>query len=410
MFCRKCGNLVTEGVKFCTKCGSPIYDNGSVSAKGNETIENEHVHVVRKGAEVPVGVKVSKVAPAAFAVGGSQDNELSLPTELKNLIGKGVVRKRYPKALWMKDCPVIITECIIADKNSDGKLGLYLEVQNVSSVVVEGVFFDLKGYTVLKEEKCDVTDITCIDIRILPGKKMVLPIVVELSDPLIRKVKLVFRHIIFEDETIWNYEGDEYLETIKEDLEPIEGEYREALRLVCEENGCSGDFKWYPIDGNDYWNCGCGQFNVADKCVNCGNSKSVILKSISKNAFDSKKASLAKEEDKKRAAMEEEKRLIERQKIEDAINKKNEMAAGGEEANVMPANPVEKQSSAQTVIDMNPVAPAPIGGNVKAAAIMNGAEESANANAQMKPQFCTGCGKPLAQGMRFCTGCGKPVV
>ena len=43
MFCKKCGNVVEEGVKFCGKCGTPVemtnnYGQGTVSNNINSTI------------------------------------------------------------------------------------------------------------------------------------------------------------------------------------------------------------------------------------------------------------------------------------------------------------------------------------------------------------------------------------
>ena len=70
MRCQKCGNEVTEGVRFCTKCGAQMEQLASGSVPGEKT---------GKSKKIPTGTLVASILAAALAVILILQNFFSLP-------------------------------------------------------------------------------------------------------------------------------------------------------------------------------------------------------------------------------------------------------------------------------------------------------------------------------------------
>lgn len=327
MFCKNCGSQINPGMAFCTSCGHKVEAEQQVPVMQMQSAPE----VVQNIPNPVVNNQVMNVAPIQ---NGTQTVEV--PAQFNSVINGRTIRKRYANRLWKKGCPIAITECIIADRDYEGNLGLYLEVENLDTTVIEGIFFDVKGYTLRKEEKCNLEDIAVIDIRIAPAGKIIIPVVVELPDNMIRQVKISVRNVVFEDETIWTGDVKEPLTSIKYEQEKIPTKYIADLssitKKVTSNEYDSRRYPFYPVSEEEFWVCACGQFNKNLKCVLCGEDKNVIMDNISEAAI--KKEADSRGEREKKAieeaikAQEEQ----ERKRLEEAKRREEEERRRKEEA------------------------------------------------------------------------------
>ncbi len=319
MNCKKCGKKLLDNASFCIGCGTPV----------------------EKG--LFAGIR----RPLSGTDKNMQSPERVLP-EIR-------VRKQLPKPLWINDCPVVFSRCVIADRpDGSGEINLTIQVLNVSDREVEAIYYDLKGLDVLNEVKCDIQNIAELDMCIKPGKTYTLPGIVNLPDKTIRKIKIIIRHVCFTDETIWHYEGNEPLEGIDLVFEEIEPELKETAKITREKIFPAANtqqpiqYVYYPQEGANFWLCACGQFNTIERCSKCEIQKNVMFQYFAKERL--------------RAAYEEQKAVF--------------------EATEVVVSPYEIPVSTDTE-------PLPM--------------------VQKQKVYCQFCGTEAQDGDRFCFSCGKPL-
>lgn len=332
-----------------------------------------------------------------------------------------VIRKVIPHALWYRECPVLVSQCFIADKNANGDIDLNLELMNISDKNVEAIYVDVQGFNVLKEEKCFLKDIPVLDLHIKPAECLMMPKPIDLPDNSIRQIKLYIRHVVFEDENIWNYDGDEEFYGVEVKQEEIPSHYAKDLDGLCGRvtaHKYSGKrYPFYPVFENDFWLCACGQFNTGFKCVACDEDKELIklnfrpdlLEAEYQKRMETEREAerLRQEELRLQKEREEAERLAKEEERRQKIEKLQNTAKGFINAAGKKSREAGEKLS-QTV------------GQAKEQAenVMNEMTAQREARREEKrsqelqegnERYCMECGARLDADARFCTECGAKI-
>ncbi|MCR5802060.1 MAG: zinc-ribbon domain-containing protein [Lachnospiraceae bacterium] len=298
MFCNKCGAVLKENARFCDKCGAPV--------------------------KQPVG-GVSVNVGSVNATSGMPQAPMS-PKDPSVRVGE--ILKDRRGLLWSEDSPVSVTDWNIRQKSAD-KTALYISVDNLMGKPISAIYFSLKGYNFLKEEKCDIDEAPFLDLNLMPYASMLLTSY-ELPDDTIRNVELTVTNVVFSDDTIWKNEKSVMLDEVNTqgEQELIPTEYNpEVFRLMRDmypagsarmSAGMLGYGK-FPADKKKYWLCGCGAFSIDTKCSKCGIDKELVFRILTNESFEENRAAynaeLERAAEEQRKAVEEQNRRLEQQRM-----------------------------------------------------------------------------------------------
>lgn len=332
-----------------------------------------------------------------------------------------VIRKVIPHALWYRECPVLVSQCFIADKNANGDIDLNLELMNISDKNVEAIYVDVQGFNVLKEEKCFLKDIPVLDLHIKPAECLMMPKPIDLPDNSIRQIKLYIRHVVFEDENIWNYDGEEEFYGVEVKQEEIPSHYAKDLDGLCGRvtaHKYSGKrYPFYPVFENDFWLCACGQFNTGFKCVACDEDKELIklnfrpdlLEAEYQKRMEAERETerLRQEELRLQKEREEAERLAKEEERRQKIEKLQNTAKGFINAAGKKSREAGEKLS-QTVGQAKEQAENAM--NEMTAQREARREEKRSQELQEgNERYCTECGARLDADARFCAECGAKI-
>ena len=434
--------------------------------QGRENVLPDNIIDSRQQA-LPLNDSASR--PAAM----SERERLAIENAKKNPTAGRVVRRDMKNPMWQKDCPIIISRAFIADANENKQIDLNLEIVNLKPRNIIAIYLDIKGYNVLKEEKCDLKEVVFLDLNMECGKKYPMPDPIDLPDNTIRSVKIFVRHVVFDDDTIWDYDGDESLVQAEAEQKPIPQEYSVDVQNIGREHlAHKRDFAnqkyfCYPKYEEDHWFCACGQFNTGLTCVSCDEDKDVIeqyfnekylrkanAERLQQEELDAEERRKQEEEERRRREEEERLRLekeaaeraakeeARRQKIEnikssaltfvDAAGKKtkemgDKIATAGSNVVQQTGNKMAEAKAAREEKRLEEEQNAAVAQEFEGGsglAKMRGAEgvepygsEGPQADAGLPaqdavddyPRFCMNCGHKLSRGDLFCESCGTKV-
>lgn len=385
MICTACGKDNKAGARFCITCGTPL------AAAPVAANPNPGTGAVTAGGS----------APAAASYAGR--------SEAAELVTGRPVRKKLNNALWMKGCPVVILRGAIADQPGSDEIDLTLEFLNLSDKSVEAIYFDMTGRDSLKNVKCDMKDTAILDLDLKPGNSVVTPSPIKLPDKTIRSFAFVPRHVVFTDETIWDYDGKEELDVIDTEKKPIPSDYAKDIdslsREVTAHKHAGIRYPYYPKDLNDYWICACGQINTGIKCLGCDEDKELIMEQITAENLDRRS--------KIRLQKEEEERELARQRREEEERQRQEQYRLMQEQAERERQMREAERLARAEERRNKVNGffSGIGGIFTGTD--NGAAPQQNAQPQIASasatghKFCKYCGSKMLADDVFCGSCGK---
>ena len=297
MFCNKCGAALKENARFCDKCGAPVKQPGNAGTNAGAV-------------NVAVGMPRAPMSPQTLSV------------------RVGEILKDRRGLLWSEDSPISVTDWNIRQKSAD-KIALYISVDNLSGRAVSAIYFSLKGYNFLKEEKCDIDEAPFLDLNLMPYSSMLLTSY-ELPDDTVRNVELTITNVVFSDETIWKNEKGIMLDEVNTEGEQelIPADYNpEVFRLMRDmypagsarmSAGMLGYGK-FPVDKKKYWLCGCGAFSTDEKCAKCGIDKDLVFRILTNESFEENRAAynaeLERAAEEQRKAIEEQNRRLEQQRM-----------------------------------------------------------------------------------------------
>lgn len=188
--------------------------------------------------------------------------------------------------LWFNNCPLIISrQEIISLENTN----IYLEItiQNLHSNTIKAIFMDIQCFDYLQKPLPDITDFKLIDLSIESNQRFSTNMNIALPDTNTRKCKIIIKNIVFDNNEIWTNETTTQLEQISA---PAKIQFKpEIIRFMSGKlKGRSIPYNQYlfqPISADEYWFCGCGQFNTShnNNCRNCHISKNEIMEIINED-------------------------------------------------------------------------------------------------------------------------------
>lgn len=251
-----------------------------------------------------------------------QDPELELkePAAWPNMSGEGVVRKKIEWPLWKDGSPVLIKSCFIEELLESHQLQVRMSIQNLFDAAIEALYLDIQGFDVLKEEKCFLKKIPMLDLDILSGKSYTL-LPIKLPDTSIRRINIYVRYVVFANEQVWNCREEEPFREIRMEQKPYGLEYRCDIEKLANENGLMErgicQYTYQPIYEDNYWVCGCQQFNIGDICTNCGIAKEVIQNVFQPELIEERHQNRMKleKEEKERIRQEQERQKAEEERL-----------------------------------------------------------------------------------------------
>jgi len=323
--------------------------------------------------------------------------------------GRTVI-KEFPYMLWREKCPILITKMMITERNTDDAIELNLEIQNLADKVVEAVFLDIRGLNVLKEEKCDMPKTPFLDLHIEPNSKsMIKPL--KLPDNSIRQLRVTIRNVVYTNDSIWEYDGNETLQAIETNQTYISGEYHEDRDFLCRNHPKmqhSGTvYSYYPVFADSYWICACGQFNLGDVCTRCKEEKQVIGECLCQKSLEQRNKERLEQE----RQMEEElkkREMEEQRKEQERIAKEQELAEQERQRKEEERRQkIEQiQNSAKELVNIAGRKGKEAGEKLKQAVSQQGTEQPKQ---QTEMMFCGECGKSIEKGTKFCPYCGHQI-
>ena len=192
------------------------------------------------------------------------------------------IRVRNDREYFFHNAPMVIPQMQIADMSGEGQIGLYLSFQNIiEDKRIIAIYCDINCYNVLKEKVTELKNISLLDLSIEPGQVVPMEKAIPLPDASIRRCEIVPRHVVFSDDTIWSYEGENHFI-----LAPVQKEFIitdpdlkiEFAKLISTTtNGRVTDYPYEPMNFEDFWYCGCGQINQGECCIACKVRKADIF-------------------------------------------------------------------------------------------------------------------------------------
>lgn len=327
--------------------------------------------------------------------------------QLKNVVNSktrsmapGNVRSANTAELWHSEAPVILTRVQITELGQEGDAGLFIGFQNMAEKSITAIYMDVVCYNVLKEQLGVLTDVSYIDLKVEKGQVFELQTPIALPDKSIRKCDVIIRHVVYDDESIWNYEGDEIFAQVDEQQplnlpDGLNDEFKRQMTMAVP----GVNYEYAPEDRGAYWFCACGQLNMpgAESCIACGADRSrefglmdiAFLSEAREKHIEEERIAreAAEQQEAERKAQEE---ALKAQKIAERNQKIEEAQKKAKEAfGAMKNKGAEYYAKGEE--------------KIKGAAVF---QKSGNAGAALSGQVCPKCGKPYNQGDKFCMGCG----
>lgn len=212
-------------------------------------------------------------------------------SKLRSQLTAALIRTHNDREFFFKNSPIVLPQIQIADIDMEGNIGLYFSIQNITrDKRVVAVYFDIQCYNILKEKLAELKEVPILDLTIQSGEVVKLEKAISLPDFSIRRCELIPRHVVFSDDQIWNYEGDEAFvmaprqEELTFSRQELAGEFKKALENRTELQ--AEKLTWRPTDFGDFWYCGCGQLNTASVCVCCGIDKAAMFEAADESHLE----------------------------------------------------------------------------------------------------------------------------
>ena len=200
-------------------------------------------------------------------------------TKSKKANDKTVLKQELRPA-WKKGCPLIVNRQDIVSTN-DTNLYLELTLQNLSDATIKAIYMDILCFDYLQAPLAEASDSNLLDLTILPNQSFSTNMNILLPDNNTRKCKLTIKNIVFENDVIWNNEDHGPLELLEA---PLNIQFKPELikfmsNKLKDQLISHNKYLYMPVAMDDYWFCGCGQFNTSDmsSCCFCHINKNKVF-------------------------------------------------------------------------------------------------------------------------------------
>lgn len=195
-----------------------------------------------------------------------------------------MILKHELSPFWIKGCPLLITRQDLVTIRNTNTLFLDFMLQNLSQHTIKAIFMDILCFDYLQNPLQGVSDCKLLDLSVMANRVYSTGMNIPLPDTNTRKCKIFIKNIVFENEEIWHNEGNSALEAT---IAPQRISFRHELMSIMEnklrrEGILYNQYLFLPSSMDDYWFCGCGQFNTSDHtyCCHCHIEKGKIFEMI----------------------------------------------------------------------------------------------------------------------------------
>ena len=204
-----------------------------------------------------------------------------------------------PQNVYAESSPVVISAGALLKDNQTGKILAQLKIRNITNKVIKAtrvsiLSFDTLGNLIDSEINYEYLDL-CVGRDCEFGQKV--PII--LPNDSTRAFSVKVDEIIFDDNSVWNYGGQEWeplvsatnLTSISDDLETVK-----QFKIEYGEN-C----EYETIEEKDIWICSCGKINKKEEatCFSCNNSLEILKNIDVAKLVDNKNVRLENEKQEK---------------------------------------------------------------------------------------------------------------
>lgn len=206
------------------------------------------------------------------------------PSPIQNAQADNVLLKQDLSTYWLKECPLLITRQEFVERKNTNTVFLNLTIQNISQHTIKAIFMEMACYDYLQNVLQDVPDCKLMDINVEANGIYRTNMNISLPDKDTRKCKIIVKDIVFANDEIWHNENNTPLERTLS-LEMIQFK-PELMKFMADklkgEKIPNGRYLFRPAATEDYWFCGCGQFNTSDNssCCHCHIDRNKVFEII----------------------------------------------------------------------------------------------------------------------------------
>lgn len=227
------------------------------------------------------------------------------------------------KEFWQPGAPVILTKMQLFENTDTQEVYLGIGIQNLTEEPITAVYLDVRGFNVLKKEIVSLKDINFLDLCLKKGEIFFPSQLIPLRDKTVRRSEVILRHVVFQNDEIWDYEGEAMFPVLfTQKALSYSEELKEALLREIKPftERPASFYRFEPEERDEGWYCGCGQFNLSKEteCSACHIDKETVFEVMSEPFLHERNAIYQTEQEKlreenERRRREEEERLIREQ-------------------------------------------------------------------------------------------------
>lgn len=213
----------------------------------------------------------------------------ALPDSAQNASINGTLLKQDSFSYWLKDCPLLVTCQEFIEMKQSNTLFLNLTMQNISQYTIKAIFMEIACFDYLQNALQGVPDCKLLDISVEMNRVYATNMEISLPDTDTRKCKITIKDIVFSNDEVWHNESNMPLErTISSEKIQFKPELMKFMagKLKGAEIP-SNQYLFLPVATEDYWFCGCGQFNTNDhsSCCHCHMDRDKIFEIINEESL-----------------------------------------------------------------------------------------------------------------------------
>lgn len=214
-----------------------------------------------------------------------------------------------PKNMYAENAPIVISAGALLKDNQTGTILAQLKIKNITNKVIKAAKISILSFDTVGKQIGDETNHEYLDLSVGRDYEFGQKVPIILSNNSTRSFSVTVNEIIFTDNSIWNYGGEEWA-ALKEakKLTSILSD-SEAVKQFKIEYGEKCEYE--AAEDKDIWICSCGKINKKEesKCFSCGCSLQILKNVDLAKLNENKDIRVAKEKE----AADEKQRNIKKQ-------------------------------------------------------------------------------------------------
>ena len=215
-----------------------------------------------------------------------------------------------PKNMYAENAPIVISAGALLKDNQTGTILAQLKIKNITNKVIKAAKISILSFDTVGKQIGDETNHEYLDLSFGRDYEFGQKVPIILSNNSTRSFSVTVNEIIFTDNSIWNYGGEEWA-ALKEakKLTSILSD-SEAVKQFKIEYGEKCEYE--AAEDKDIWICSCGKINKKEesKCFSCGCSLQILKNVDLAKLNENKDIRVAKEKEQATQASAKRNKLI----------------------------------------------------------------------------------------------------